>query len=133
MSKQATPNQPLQATINKLTGGTDFQHKHVPELHGKVAVVTGGTGGIGYEVAKALALAGARVVALSRKQEHGDETLAALREAAAGIEGHSGQVDFRFVACDFGELKQVRDVADTLAKDEPRIDIVRRALWWCVV
>ncbi|KZV92424.1 NAD(P)-binding protein [Exidia glandulosa HHB12029] len=124
MSQQITPNQRVQATINKLTGGTDFQQGHVRDLHGKVAVITGGTGGIGYEVSKALALAGCRVVALSRKQEHGDETLGSLREAAAKIEGHSGQIDFKFVACDFGELKTVKEVADSIARDEPRIDIL---------
>lgn len=91
----------------------------------QVAVITGGTGGIGYEVSKALALAGCRVVALSRKQEHGDETRSSLREAAAKIEGHSGQIDFKFVACDFGELKTVKEVPDSIARDEPRIDIVR--------
>ena len=51
-------------------------------LDGKVAVVTGGSRGIGLATAKRLAEAGARVMITSRKEE-------ALREAAAGIEGEA--------------------------------------------
>ncbi|EJD48424.1 NAD(P)-binding protein [Auricularia subglabra TFB-10046 SS5] len=127
-SNPVNPGQPLQATINKYTGGNDFQQKHVKDLHGicspQTAVVTGGTAGIGYEVAKSLVLAGARVVALSRKPEHGDDALNSIKEAAAQIHGHSGRVDFHFVKCDFGSLKEVRAVADRVAREEERIDIL---------
>lgn len=66
------PSQTVQATINTLTGGNAFQQKDVHDLGGHVAIVTGGTAGIGYEVAKSLALAGARVVVLSRKSQNGE-------------------------------------------------------------
>ena len=39
------------------------------DLSGKVAVVTGGNGGIGYETAKALALMGAHTIIACRSQE----------------------------------------------------------------
>ena len=51
-------------------------------LDGKVAVVTGGSRGIGLATAKRLAEAGARVMITSRKKE-------ALAEAVAGIEGEA--------------------------------------------
>ncbi|KAG8892207.1 hypothetical protein FRC00_012479, partial [Tulasnella sp. 408] len=80
---QVNPGQPVQAAFNKALGGTTFQQKHVVNLSGRTAVVTGGTEGIGYEVAKTLALAGARVVLLSRKQEHGEEAINAIKTLAA--------------------------------------------------
>lgn len=43
------------------------------EVEGKQAVVTGGNSGIGYEVAKALACAGAHVVVASRNAKKGNE------------------------------------------------------------
>jgi NAD(P)-dependent dehydrogenase (short-subunit alcohol dehydrogenase family) len=49
-------------------------------LDGKVALVTGGSRGIGRAIAAAMAAAGAKVMISSRKEE-------ALKEAAAGMEG----------------------------------------------
>ena len=48
-------------------------------LRGRVALVTGGSSGIGRAMARALALAGARVVLLARREEPLTETAAALR------------------------------------------------------
>lgn len=48
------------------------------DLHGKRAVVLGGTSGIGYTIALALAEAGADVVASSRRRDAVEETAAAV-------------------------------------------------------
>jgi 2-deoxy-D-gluconate 3-dehydrogenase len=50
------------------------------DLKGKVAVVTGGNGGIGLGMARGLASAGARVVIAGRNQEKSDAAVAGLRE-----------------------------------------------------
>lgn len=47
-------------------------------LHGKVALVTGGTRGIGFRIAEALAKAGAVVTVNGRSAEHGAEALSRL-------------------------------------------------------
>jgi len=67
-------------------------------MDGRVAVVTGGTSGIGLAIAKALADAGARVVISGRSQERGDEALEALR--ADGL-------DVGFLSCDVGDAGSV--------------------------
>ena len=48
-------------------------------LQGRVALVTGGSSGIGRAMARAIALAGARMVLLARREEPLTETAAALR------------------------------------------------------
>ncbi len=67
-------------------------------MDGRVALVTGGTSGIGLAIAKALADAGAKVVVAGRSQERGDEALEALR---------SDGLDARFLSCDVGDADSV--------------------------
>jgi NAD(P)-dependent dehydrogenase (short-subunit alcohol dehydrogenase family) len=52
-------------------------------LDGRVAVVTGGSSGIGRAIARALAGAGASVVLIARGADALDETAAQLREAGS--------------------------------------------------
>ena len=73
------------------------------ELEGKKALVTGGTSGIGREVAKRLAALGAEVVISGRDAARGAETVAEL-EAAGG----SG----RFVAADLADFEAIGRLAD---------------------
>lgn len=56
-------------------------------LEGRIALVTGGTRGIGKAIALAFARAGAKVVTVSRKQEAVDATVAELRAAGPGAAG----------------------------------------------
>ncbi len=67
-------------------------------MDGRVAIVTGGTSGIGLAIAKALADAGANVTIAGRSQERGEEALEALRAdgLAAG-----------FLSCDVGDAGSV--------------------------
>ena len=84
----------------------------------QTALVTGGTHGIGLEVAKSLAKANARVLVLSRKQESGDEAIKKIQNEAAG------GADIEFISIDLGNLMNVREVADRIREGESRLDIV---------
>jgi NAD(P)-dependent dehydrogenase (short-subunit alcohol dehydrogenase family) len=71
------------------------------ELDNKVALVTGGTAGIGLETARLLAANGAQVVISGRDPERGKAALESL--------GDSGSV--RFVQADLADLESVRSLA----------------------
>ena len=66
------------------------------DLTGKVAIVTGGTRGIGLAIARTLAAAGASVVVSSRKQSNVDAAVQTLRDEgleALGVPAHTGDAE----------------------------------------
>ena len=59
-------------------------------LEGKVAVVTGGTQGIGHAIAKEFVEQGATVVVTGRDQGRLDEAVATLGKSASGVRADAG-------------------------------------------
>lgn len=89
----------------------------IPDLTGKVAVVTGANGGLGLATALALAGAGASVVMAARDQDK-----AATAEGI--ILGHHPDASLEVVALDLGDLASVRAAADTILAARPTVDIL---------
>jgi len=85
------------------------------DLSGKTALVTGGSRGLGLQMAQALGEAGARIMLSSRKA--GD-----LEEASATLQSQG--IDTRWIAADCAKEEDLRRLADeTLARMGP-VDIL---------
>jgi protochlorophyllide reductase len=89
----------------------------VPDLSGRVAVVTGANRGLGREITRVLAGRGARVVMACRDAAAGEVTAAALR-----TEGATGPLEVR--PLDLGHLASVEAFAAALTAAEPRLDLL---------
>ena len=63
------------------------------KLQGKVAVITGGTEGIGFATAKLFAKNGAYVFITGRRQKELDEAVKAIGSNVSGIQGDVAKLD----------------------------------------
>jgi NAD(P)-dependent dehydrogenase (short-subunit alcohol dehydrogenase family) len=85
----------------------------IPPQNGKLAVVTGATGGLGYETALALARAGAEVLVTGRNAEKG-------RAAIEGIKRAVPSTTLAFAMLNLASLASIRAfAASMLAKGRP--------------
>ncbi len=89
----------------------------IPDLTGKVAVVTGANGGLGLESAKALAGAGAHVVMAARDQQK-------ARSAFDDIKAEHPDASLEIVELDLAALASVRTAAAAIVAKHPEVDIL---------
>ncbi len=84
-------------------------------IKGKVALITGGSTGLGAETARHLAASGARVAVAARRKDKLDEVVDAISKA--GGEARAYQLDVV-------DKKQVKSVVDAVIGDFGRLDVL---------
>lgn len=85
------------------------------DLHGRVAVVTGASAGLGYEMAKALAGQGADVAILARREWKLEEVAKEIRALGR---------DCLVVKCDVTDMEQVTAAAEKCIAHFGKVDIL---------
>ena len=87
----------------------------MPSQKDRVFVITGGTSGMGYEDAKALAAAGAQVVIAARNPERGQEAIDRIKQEVP-------KAKVQFESVDLSDLSSVRELGQRLRTTLPRVD-----------
>jgi NAD(P)-dependent dehydrogenase (short-subunit alcohol dehydrogenase family) len=98
------------------------------KLEGKVAVITGGTAGIGLAAAKLFAAEGAYVFITGRRQKEPDDAVKEIGDNVAGVQGDvsnladldrlyetvaaNGRIDILFANAGLGEFARLEDVTE---------------------
>jgi NAD(P)-dependent dehydrogenase (short-subunit alcohol dehydrogenase family) len=94
-----------------------FGPERIPDLHGKVFVVTGANSGLGFEATRMLARHGAHVVM-------GCRDLALAEDAAERIRSEAPAARLSVMRLDLADLASVRDFAEEVSEAHPAVDVL---------
>lgn len=94
-----------------------WSERDIPDQSGRVAVVTGANGGLGYETTRALAAAGVHVVMAARNPEKTRRAEWALRSAVP-------DASYEVVPLDLASLAGIAQAAKQILERHPRIDLL---------
>src|SRR3984885_3297467 len=89
----------------------------IPPQNGKLAAVTGATGGLGYETALPLARAGAEVLVTGRNPEKGRAAIERIKRAVPSA-------NVRFAMLDLASLASIRAFAATMLANGRPLDLL---------
>jgi NAD(P)-dependent dehydrogenase (short-subunit alcohol dehydrogenase family) len=100
----------------------------IPSQLGKTAVVTGSTGGLGYETVLALAKAGADIILTGRDDRKGQSALGKISREVIGARIRYEHLDLASLAsiADFAQRVQVRQSLDLLINNAGVMALPRR-------
>jgi NAD(P)-dependent dehydrogenase (short-subunit alcohol dehydrogenase family) len=85
------------------------------DLSGRVALVTGGSRGLGLQIAEALGEMGAKLVITARKKDELDEAVSRL---------HKLEIDATSYVCDIGKREAIAPMAEQALKKFGKVDIL---------
>lgn len=90
---------------------------NIPDLNGKVIIVTGGNSGIGFEAVEAFTTKGAEVISACRDTEKGEK-------AKVEILVNNPEAKIEVIALDLMDLNSIRKFAETFKSKYKKLDVL---------
>jgi NAD(P)-dependent dehydrogenase (short-subunit alcohol dehydrogenase family) len=102
----------------------------IPSQLGRTAVVTGATGGLGYETALALAIAGSEVILTGRDDQKGQSAIEKISREVTGARLSYEHLDLANLAsiADFAQRMHARQALDLLINNAGVMALPRRQI-----
>ncbi len=100
--------------------------ENVPDLAGKVIIVTGGNSGLGFEAVNIFARKNAEVILASRSVQKGEE-------AKKAITDEFPNAMINVMKLDLADLQSVHDFANSFKEEHKRLDVLlnNAGIMWC--
>lgn len=86
-------------------------------IDGKIVIITGGTGGLGFETARNLAGRGGTIYVSSRGEDKGNQAVESIRQL-------TGNDNVQFIKLDLGSIRSIRAFSEKFHSLENRLDIL---------
>ena len=90
---------------------SDFTVEHIPDLSGKVVIITGGTAGLGLVSAVELANKGAHVIITARNSGKGEAAINAIKKALEKKNGKASEAQIEFGVAELEDLHSINAFA----------------------
>ncbi|CAG9975693.1 unnamed protein product [Clonostachys byssicola] len=97
----------------------DFTEDQVPDLHGKVYIVTGANTGVGKLLTEILYSRNAKIYVAARSEEKANNAIASIKETAPGSKG-----ELVFLHLDLADLATIKASADNFLRQESKLHVL---------
>ncbi|KAI4865073.1 putative short-chain dehydrogenase [Hypoxylon rubiginosum] len=96
-----------------------FTENNLPNLHGKVYIVTGSNTGVGNELARMLYSKNAKVYIAARSQDKANNAIGDIKKAYPSSKG-----DLAFLKLDLSDLTKIKASTDEFLAKETKLDVL---------
>jgi retinol dehydrogenase-12 len=96
-----------------------FTEKDLPTLAGKVIIITGAAGGVGYELAKMLYAKGGTVYIAARSEKRSMDAISKIKTEIPKSTG-----TLMSMVIDLADLATIKPAVDAFLKQEHRLDVL---------
>jgi NAD(P)-dependent dehydrogenase (short-subunit alcohol dehydrogenase family) len=99
----------------------DLTEKNLPSQKGRVFIVTGGTSGVGYELASILYRAGAKVYLAGRSEANGKKSIDSIKSS---FHDASDLGELEYLHLQLNDLSTIKASVEAFQKKESKLDVL---------